>query len=159
MFATSQHAHFIGIGGIGMSGIAEIMLNLGMKVSGSDLKRSAVTDRLAQLGATIYEGHNAANVADATVVVTSSAVHTDNPEVLEAQAKKIPVIQRAEMLAELMRLKYGRRPRSNSGCWRARGCAGLKRAPWHFAVSCGRGRRERSLVPEALADSRGGHQS
>jgi len=107
MFATSQHAHFIGIGGIGMSGIAEIMLNLGMKVSGSDLKRSAVTDRLAQLGATIYEGHNAANVADATVVVTSSAVHTDNPEVLEAQAKKIPVIQRAEMLAELMRLKYG----------------------------------------------------
>ena len=107
MFATSQHAHFIGIGGIGMSGIAEIMLNLGIKVSGSDLKRSAVTDRLAQLGATIYEGHNAANVAGATVVVTSSAVHTNNPEVLEAQAQKIPVIQRAEMLAELMRLKYG----------------------------------------------------
>jgi len=106
MFATSQHAHFIGIGGIGMSGIAEIMLNLGIKVSGSDLKRSAVTDRLAQLGATIYEGHNAANVAGATVVVTSSAVHTNNPEVLEAQAQ-IPVIQRAEMLAELMRLKYG----------------------------------------------------
>ena len=107
MFATSQHAHFIGIGGIGMSGIAEIMLNLGMKVSGSDLKRSAVTDRLAQLGATIYEGHNAANVAGATVIVTSSAVHANNPEVLEAQAQKIPVIQRAEMLAELMRLKYG----------------------------------------------------
>ncbi|MGO9323930.1 MAG: UDP-N-acetylmuramate--L-alanine ligase [Terracidiphilus sp.] len=107
MFATSQHAHFIGIGGIGMSGIAEIMLNLGMKVSGSDLKRSAVTDRLAQLGATIYEGHNAANVGGATVVVTSSAVHASNPEVLEAQAQKIPVIQRAEMLAELMRLKYG----------------------------------------------------
>jgi UDP-N-acetylmuramate--alanine ligase len=107
MFATSQHAHFIGIGGIGMSGIAEIMLNLGMKVSGSDLKRSAVTDRLAALGATIYEGHNAANVAGATVVVTSSAVHAKNPEVLEAQARKIPVIQRAEMLAELMRLKYG----------------------------------------------------
>ena len=95
MFATSQHAHFIGIGGIGMSGIAEIMLNLGMKVSGSDLKRSAVTDRLAALGATIYEGHNAANVAGATVVVTSSAVHAKNPEVLEAQARKIPVIQRA----------------------------------------------------------------
>ena len=107
MFATSQHAHFIGIGGIGMSGIAEILLNLGMKVSGSDLKRSAVTDRLAALGATIYEGHNAANVAGATVVVTSSAVHAKNPEVLEAQARKIPVIQRAEMLAELMRLKYG----------------------------------------------------
>ena len=107
MFATSQHAHFIGIGGIGMSGIAEIMLNLGIKVSGSDLKRSAVTDRLAQLGAAIYEGHNAANVAGATVVVTSSAVHKNNPEVLEAHARKIPVIQRAEMLAELMRLKYG----------------------------------------------------
>ena len=107
MFATSQHAHFIGIGGIGMSGIAEILLNLGMKVSGSDLKRSAVTDRLAQLGATVYEGHDAANVAGATVVVTSSAVSANNPEVLEAHARKIPVIQRAEMLAELMRLKYG----------------------------------------------------
>jgi UDP-N-acetylmuramate--alanine ligase len=107
MFATSQHAHFIGIGGIGMSGIAEIMLNLGIKVSGSDLKRSAVSDRLAQLGATVYEGHNAANVAGATVVVTSSAVNASNPEVREAHARKIPVIQRAEMLAELMRLKYG----------------------------------------------------
>jgi len=107
MFATSQHAHFIGIGGIGMSGIAEILLNLGMKVSGSDLKRSAVTDRLAALGATTYEGHHAANVAGATVVVTSSAVNAKNPEVIEAHARKIPVIQRAEMLAELMRLKYG----------------------------------------------------
>jgi UDP-N-acetylmuramate--alanine ligase len=107
MFATSQHVHFIGIGGIGMSGIAEILLNLGMKVSGSDLRRGPVTDRLAQLGATIYEGHNAANVAGATVVVTSSAVSVSNPEVLEAHAKKIPVIPRAEMLAELMRLKYG----------------------------------------------------
>ena len=107
MFATSQHAHFIGIGGIGMSGIAEILLNLGMKVSGSDLRRGPVTDRLASLGATLYEGHNAANIAGATVVVTSSAVSAANPEVLEAHARKIPVIQRAEMLAELMRLKYG----------------------------------------------------
>jgi len=107
MFATAQHAHFIGIGGIGMSGIAEILLNLGMKVSGSDLRRSAVTDRLAQLGATVFEGHSAANVAGATVVVTSSAVNQSNPEVVEAHARKIPVIQRAEMLAELMRLKYG----------------------------------------------------
>ena len=90
-----------------MSGIAEILLSLGMKVSGSDLKRSAVTDRLAALGATIYEGHAAGNVASATVVVTSSAVATNNPEVLEAHALKIPVIPRAEMLAELMRLKYG----------------------------------------------------
>jgi UDP-N-acetylmuramate--alanine ligase len=107
MFATSQHAHFIGIGGIGMSGIAEILLSLGMKVSGSDLRRTAVTDRLAGLGATVYEGHEAGNVAGATVVVTSSAVNPANPEVVEAHARKIPVIQRAEMLAELMRLKYG----------------------------------------------------
>ncbi len=107
MFAKSQHAHFIGIGGIGMSGIAEILLNLGMKVSGSDLRRGPVTDRLAQLGAAIYEGHSAANVAGATVVVTSSAVNAANPEVQEAHARKIPVIQRAEMLAELMRLKFG----------------------------------------------------
>jgi UDP-N-acetylmuramate--alanine ligase len=107
MFTTGQHAHFIGIGGIGMSGIAEILLSLDMKVSGSDLRRGPVTDRLAELGATVYEGHNAANVAGATVVVTSSAVSAANPEVVEAHARKIPVIPRAEMLAELMRLKYG----------------------------------------------------
>jgi UDP-N-acetylmuramate--alanine ligase len=107
MFTTSQHAHFIGIGGIGMSGIAEILLSLGFKVSGSDLRRSPVTDRLAKLGATIYEGHAAHNVVGATVVVTSSAVSATNPEVLEARERKIQVIQRAEMLAELMRLKYG----------------------------------------------------
>src|SRR5580692_3098551 len=107
MFATSQHAHFIGIAGIGMSGIAEILLNQNMRVSGSDLRRTPVTERLAQLGAIVYEGHEASHVAGATVVVTSSAVHADNPEVLEARARKIPVIQRAEMLAELMRLKYG----------------------------------------------------
>jgi UDP-N-acetylmuramate--alanine ligase len=107
MFATSQHAHFIGIGGIGMSGIAEILLNQGMKVSGSDLRRGPITDRLAGLGATIYEGHEAGHVEGATVVVTSSAVSRTNPEVLAALAQNIPVIQRAEMLAELMRLKYG----------------------------------------------------
>ena len=107
MFVTSQHAHFIGIGGIGMSGIAEILLNMGFKVSGSDMRRGPVTDRLAQLGATIYEGHKAENVAGSTVVVTSSAVSPANPEVVEARVHKIPVIQRAEMLAELMRLKYG----------------------------------------------------
>ena len=107
MFTTSQHVHFIGIGGIGMSGIAEILLHLGMKVSGSDLRRGPVTDRLASLGAMIYEGHEASHVGEATVVVTSSAVSPLNPEVLEAQMHKIPVIQRAEMLAELMRLKYG----------------------------------------------------
>ena len=107
MFAKAQRIHFIGIGGIGMSGIAEILLNLGYPVSGSDLKRSAVTDRLASLGATIFEGHAAANVVGAAVVVVSSAVNESNPEVLEARTSKAPVIQRAEMLAELMRLKYG----------------------------------------------------
>lgn len=107
MFAKAQRVHFIGIGGIGMSGIAEILLNLHYPVSGSDLRRSAVTDRLAVLGATVYEGHAAANVVGAGVVVVSSAVNERNPEVIEARARKIPVIQRAEMLAELMRLKYG----------------------------------------------------
>ena len=105
--ASSQRVHFIGIGGIGMSGIAEILLTMGYSVSGSDLRRSAVTDRLLGLGARIYEGHAATNAAASDVVVTSSAVSPENPEVLEARARKIPVIQRAEMLAELMRLKYG----------------------------------------------------
>ena len=107
LFAPSHRIHFIGIGGIGMSGIAEILLTMGYAVSGSDLRRSAVTERLAGMGATIYQGHAAANAAAGDVVVTSSAVPANNPEVLEARARKIPVIQRAEMLAELMRLKYG----------------------------------------------------
>jgi UDP-N-acetylmuramate--alanine ligase len=107
MFAKPQRVHFIGIGGIGMSGIAEILLALGYTVSGSDLKRSAITDRLAGLGATILEGHEAAHAMGADVVVTTSAVSATNPEVLAAKAQKIPVIPRAEMLAELMRLKYG----------------------------------------------------
>ena len=107
LFAPSQRIHFIGIGGIGMSGIAEILLTMGYAVSGSDLRRSAVTDRLAGLGATIFEGHAASNAAATDVVVISSAVASTNPEVIEARARKIPVIQRAEMLAELMRLKYG----------------------------------------------------
>ncbi len=107
MFAKIQRIHFVGIGGIGMSGIAEVLLNLGYKVSGSDLKSSGVTARLAGLGATIFEGHEAANISDAEVVVTSSAIAGDNPEVTEAHKLHVPVIQRAEMLAELMRLKYG----------------------------------------------------
>ncbi|GGG97657.1 UDP-N-acetylmuramate--L-alanine ligase [Silvibacterium dinghuense] len=107
MFAKAQRVHFIGIGGIGMSGIAEILLNLGYPVSGSDLRRTPITERLAALGATIFEGHAAANVVGSTVIVTSSAVNERNPEVIEARARKIPVIARAEMLAELMRLKYG----------------------------------------------------
>jgi UDP-N-acetylmuramate--alanine ligase len=107
MFAKIQRIHFVGIGGIGMSGIAEVLLNLGFKISGSDLKGSSVTLRLAGLGATIFEGHRAENVVDAEVVVTSSAISLENPEVTEARKLHIPVIQRAEMLAELMRLKYG----------------------------------------------------
>jgi UDP-N-acetylmuramate--alanine ligase len=107
MFAKIQQIHFVGIGGIGMSGIAEVLLNLGYRVSGSDLKRSAVTQRLAGLGATVFEGHRAENIAGAEVVVTSSAIAHENPEVVEAHKSHVPVIQRAEMLAELMRLKYG----------------------------------------------------
>jgi UDP-N-acetylmuramate--alanine ligase len=107
MFAKIQQIHFVGIGGIGMSGIAEVLLNLGYKVSGSDLKSSAVTQRLAGLGATIFEGHRAENISGAEVVVTSSAIAAENPEVVEAHKLHVPVIQRAEMLAELMRLKYG----------------------------------------------------
>ena len=107
MFAKIQRIHFVGIGGIGMSGIAEVLLNLGYKVSGSDLKSSSVTQRLAGLGATIFEGHRAENVAGAEVVVASSAIPAENPELSQAHALHIPVIQRAEMLAELMRLKYG----------------------------------------------------
>jgi UDP-N-acetylmuramate--alanine ligase len=107
MFAKIQRIHFVGIGGIGMSGIAEVLLNLGYKVSGSDLKTSTVTLRLAGLGANTFEGHRAENIAGAEVVVTSSAIAAENPEVTEAHKLHIPVIQRAEMLAELMRLKYG----------------------------------------------------
>jgi len=105
MFRHVKHVHFIGIGGIGMSGIAEVLCNLDFKISGSDLKKSSNTDRLEQLGATVYEGHAAENVGNADVVVYSSAVKADNPEVVEAKSRLIPVIPRAEMLAELMTLK------------------------------------------------------
>jgi UDP-N-acetylmuramate--alanine ligase len=107
MFAKIQRIHFVGIGGIGMSGIAEVLLTLGYKVSGSDLKSSTVTERLAEKGALIFEGHRAENITGAEVVVASSAIRRDNPEIAAAHAQLIPVIQRAEMLAELMRLKYG----------------------------------------------------
>jgi UDP-N-acetylmuramate--alanine ligase len=106
-FRNFQRIHMVGIGGIGMSGIAEVLLTLGYSVSGSDTKPSAITERLQSLGATIFEGHRAENVVDAHVVVISSAVSAANPEVIEAHKRKIPVIPRAEMLAELMRLKYG----------------------------------------------------
>ncbi|RZT92600.1 UDP-N-acetylmuramate--L-alanine ligase [Advenella incenata] len=102
-----RHIHFVGIGGSGMSGIAEVLVNLGYKVSGSDLQESAVTRRLEQLGAQIFIGHHAENVGEADAIVTSTAVANSNPEVLTARAKRIPVVPRAIMLAELMRLKRG----------------------------------------------------
>jgi UDP-N-acetylmuramate--alanine ligase len=107
MYGKIEKIHFVGIGGIGMSGIAEVLLNLGYKVSGSDLRRSEITERLAGLGGEIFYGHLRENVAGAGVVVISSAVKNDNPEVQEARENLIPVIPRAEMLAELMRMKYG----------------------------------------------------
>jgi len=106
MYRKKYHIHFVGIGGIGMSGIAELLLNLGYRVSGSDVKMSEITDRLKRLGGQIFKGHAAGNIEGADVVVFSSAVDRDNPEVREAVKSSIPVIPRAEMLAELMRLKY-----------------------------------------------------
>ena len=102
----AAHVHFVGIGGIGMSGIAEVLLNLGYRISGSDLKESDVTRRLSKLGARVMSGHRKENLVAADVVVISAAIAKDNPEVLAARQRKIPVIARAEMLAELMRLKY-----------------------------------------------------
>jgi len=107
MFKKIQHIHFVGIGGIGMSGIAEVLLNLGYRVSGSDLRESDTTQRLRSLGGEITIGHRAENIASPHVVVISSAVKKDNVEVIAAREKQVPVIPRAEMLAELMRLKYG----------------------------------------------------
>ncbi|GAB4248418.1 UDP-N-acetylmuramate--L-alanine ligase [Deferrisoma sp.] len=107
MYRKDHRIHFVGIGGIGMSGIAEVLLNLGYRVSGSDLKETPITRRLAGLGARVHRGHAAGHVGDATVVVISSAVGPENPEVVEAHRRGIPVIPRAEMLAELMRMKYG----------------------------------------------------
>ena len=107
MFFRPQHLHFTGIGGIGMSAIAEVLVNLGYEISGSDLRLSKTTERLAGMGACIYEGHAAANVAGARALVVSSAVDEQNPEIQEARRLGIPVIPRGELLAELMRLKYG----------------------------------------------------
>jgi UDP-N-acetylmuramate--alanine ligase len=106
MYLKKYHIHFVGIGGIGMSGIAELLLNLGYKVSGSDVKRSDITDRLKELGGAIFKGHAVENIKGADVVVVSSAIDPDNPEIQAAGQSSIPVIPRAEMLAELMRLKY-----------------------------------------------------
>ena len=102
-----RNIHMIGIGGSGMSGIAEVLLNLGYRVSGSDLAMGATTKRLMQLGANVFIGHGAGNLGEADVVVKSTAVREDNPEVEAARERGVPVIPRAEMLAELMRLRTG----------------------------------------------------
>src|SRR5437867_7591930 len=107
MFRKTQQIHLVGIGGSGMSGIAEVLLTMGYKVTGSDLQASDTTRRLEELGGRIFVGHQESNVGEAQVVVISSAVSAQNPEVVAAKAKQIPVIPRAEMLAELMRLKFG----------------------------------------------------
>ena len=108
MYGKTKHIHFVGIGGIGMSGIAELLANLGYRVSGSDLRRSKITDRLSNMGCTVFEGHDSKWIEGAEVIVASSAIAEDNPEVLTARENGIPVVMRAEMLAELMRLqKYG----------------------------------------------------
>jgi UDP-N-acetylmuramate--alanine ligase len=107
MLGRTRRVHFVGIGGIGMSGIAELLANLGYQVSGSDSRRSEVTDRLEKLGVRVFIEHNATHIGIADVVVVSSAIGQENPEVVEAAKRRIPVIPRAEMLAELMRLRYG----------------------------------------------------
>lgn len=107
MFFKPQHVHFTGIGGIGMSGLAEVLLTMGYSVTGSDSKLSPITDRLEKLGAHVMEGHRAENIGDAKALVVTSAVKDDNPELMEARRLGIPVIPRGELLAELMRLKYG----------------------------------------------------
>ena len=107
MFFKQQHVHFTGIGGIGMSGLAEVLLTLGYTVTGSDSKLSPITERLTTLGAHVFEGHATENLGDAKALVVTSAVKEDNPELVEARRRGIPVIPRGELLAELMRLKYG----------------------------------------------------
>ena len=106
MYQKDYHIHFVGIGGIGMSGIAELLINIGYKVSGSDLKLSHITERLEKKGGVIFKGHRKEQVKTADVVVTSTAIAKENPEVIQAKELSIPIIPRAEMLAELMRIKY-----------------------------------------------------
>ena len=173
--------HFVGIGGIGMSGIAEVLLTLGYGVSGTDLKESDTTRRLVELGATIKYGHDAAHLDDADVVVISSAVKPTNPEVAAARARGIPVIPRAEMLAELMRMKYGVAVAGSHGKTtttslvatvlhqagldptvviggKLPSLVGLERAARRRRLPRRRGRRVGRLVHEAVADGRRGHQ-
>jgi UDP-N-acetylmuramate--alanine ligase len=174
------HIHFVGIGGIGMSGIAEVLVNLGYPVTGTDLADTETTRRLQALGATVHRGHGAEMLGDADVVVVSSAVRADNPEVLAARQRKIPVIPRAEMLAELMRLKQGVAIGGSHGKTTTTSLVAtvLQRGGLDPTVVIGgklnalgsnarlgsgrpagrRGRRERRLVLDADARRRGDHQ-
>ena len=175
-----RHIHFVGIGGSGMSGIAEVLLNLGYQISGSDLADSATLQRLAGLGIATFVGHDAANIAGADAVVTSTAVQADNPEVVAAREKRIPVVPRALMLAELMRLKQGiaiagthgkttttslvgqraggRRPRPDLRHRRPPQQRRRQRAAGQRRLHRGGGRRVGRLVPEPAADHGGGHE-
>ena len=175
-----RHIHFVGVGGSGMSGIAEVLLNLGYKISGSDLADSATLRRLAGLGITTFVGHDAANIAGADAVVTSTAVQADNPEVVAAREKRIPVVPRAMMLAELMRLKQGIAIAGTHGkttttslvasVLAAAGLdptfviggrlnsAGANAQARQRRLHRGRGRRVGRLVPEPAAGDGGGHE-
>ena len=175
-----RNIHFVGIGGAGMAGIAEVLLNLGYSVSGTDLKLTSVTERLRALGARVAEGHAAEHLGDADVVVVSSAVAADNPEVVAAHARRIPVVRRAEMLAELMRFRYGiaiagthgkttttsliasvlaeARRRSDVRDRRPARERQRQREARARAVSRRRGRRERRVVPAPAADDRRRHE-
>src|SRR5437870_1182637 len=149
MFKRYQQIHFVGIGGIGMSGIAEILLNLGYRVTGSDQKKNDAIERLAELGAKIFIGHQAANVEGAHVVVYSSAVSRDNVEVQVARQRQIPTIPRAEMLAELMRLKYGIAVAGTHGKTTTTSMVGAVLAEGHFDPTIVVGGRVTSLGSNA----------
>jgi UDP-N-acetylmuramate--alanine ligase len=179
VFKRYQQVHFVGIGGSGMSGLAEVILTLGFRVTGSDARRSEAVERLERLGAKVHVGHAAANIEGAHVVVYSSAVTRDNPELQAARQRGVPVIPRAEMLAELMRVKHGvavagthgkttddlhdrrgagrgrLRPDARRG--RARHRARRQRAAGPRRLPRGGGRRVRRLVPPAHADHRRRH--
>jgi UDP-N-acetylmuramate--alanine ligase len=143
-----KNIHFVGIGGVGMSGIAEVLLNQGYRISGSDIGRNAATERLAALGARVLQGHDASHIDGVDAIVTSTAVQPDNPEVMAARERHIPVVPRAMMLAELMRLKQGiaiagthggRRSRSNVCHWRTAYQGRFECATWQRRFYCGRG--------------------
>jgi UDP-N-acetylmuramate--alanine ligase len=159
MFRSIKKLHFVGIGGIGMSGIAEILIDQGFSITGSDRAASDNTERLEALGARVYIGHEARNLEpDVDAVVYSSAVRPDeNPETVEAKERKIPVIRRAEMLAEVMRLKYGIGIAGTHG--KTTTTSMVQRTPWERGVHRGGSGRIRPLVPLDHPDHRGAYDA